>query len=237
LHVTRRLRAAYRMYAFITLVGAFGLALGWFTWLAPALCLTVAAALQLLNGWLGRPLRHRGRRYGDFASFLGPWSESLDRKASIFIEPDAARTPRIRFRLAGRGTHKKLKVRLPRHRSTEQALLKELESLGGVFDGVYLRERPHSFELSLPAQAPFTGSVASRAAQAAFTAFGCNAESTFTIFAEGGFDPYHELRVSEQIAESTSGIISRFFEARARHLRSSLSKRRGPRRLNGRADP
>ena len=230
LYASRRLRTAYRMHTVIILIGVFGITLGWFTWPVPTLCLVSIVALHLLNDWLGRPLRHRRQKFEDFASFLTPWSESLDRKASIFIEPDAPRTPRLRFRIAGRGANKRLKVRLPRRRPTEEALLRELESLAGLFEGVALRERPRSFEFSLPAQASFSGSVASRAAQAAFTALGCTEGSTFTIFAEGGSDPYHELRVSEQIAESTSGIISRFFEARARHLRSSLPKQGRPRR-------
>jgi hypothetical protein len=94
-----------------------------------------------------------------------------------------------------------------------------------MFEGPAVRERPRFFELTLPAQAPFTGSVASRTAEAAFKALGCTKESTFTIFAEGGMDPYYELRLSERIAESTSGFIGRFFEARAKRLRMSLPKK------------
>lgn len=227
LYVLRRQPATYRALALVALMGAFGIALGWFTWLVPALCLLPLAGLKFL-GWLGRPLHHRGLKFEDFPEFLGPWSESLDRRATILIEPDAHHTPRLRFRLAGRGAGKRLKVRFPRRWTTETSLLREIEALVGMFEGPVLCERPRYFELSLPAQASFTGSVASRAAEAAFKSFGCTKESTFTIFSEGGVDPYYELRLFERAAAATSGIFNRLFEARARHIRATLPKRRRP---------
>ena len=201
--------------------------------LAPiAVALAVVAALflaLLLLKWLNRPLRHRGRRFEHFHLFLDSWAESFDRGASIFVEPEAPRLPRLRFRLVGRGARKRLTVRLPHRRASSRALLAELESLIGLFEDVALRERPRSFELSLPAQAPYTGSLASRAARAAFESLGCTAESTFTIYGESrGFDPYYELRLYQRLAERP-GLLQRYAEKRARRLRAALrQKGQGP---------
>jgi len=221
---------AYRGLACIALLCAFGAWIGWFTWPVATLLLLPFAGVKFLR-WLGQPIRHRGRRFEDFQSFLGPWAESFDRGASIFIEPEAPRTPRLRFRLAGRGLGKKLKVRLLRRRASEAELRSQLDGLVAMFSEPAIRERKRSFELSLPADAPYTGSVAARAAEAAFTALGCTNESTFTIYGEGGrMDPYYALRLAERLAERLpSGFWQRYFDAHARRLRATLPKQRRPR--------
>jgi hypothetical protein len=111
---------------------------------------------------------------------------------------------------------------MPRRKATEANLRRRLESLSAPFSNVVLRERPRSFDLALPAHADYTGSVASRAAQAAFEALGCTDESTFTIYSYGGYDPYYMLRITENAAEATSGFVKRWFERRAKEIRSSL---------------
>jgi hypothetical protein len=235
LYLLRRFAFTYRFLAVFVVVGSFGISLGWFRGSVPLSGLLVVLLLVLVFRflkWLGRPIRHRGRRFSDFPSFLGPWAEAMDRRATIHVEPDARRAPRLRFRLAGRGIEKRLKVRLPTRRETSDPLLAQIESLIGLFDGPVVRSRRRSVELSLPAQAPYTGSLASRAAEAAFRSFGCSDESTFTIYAERGalfMDPYHELRSAERAATLFSGWIGRYFEARAEHLRKTLP-RQGRRR-------
>ena len=184
----------------------------------------------LFLAWLGRPTRHRGQRFADFPRFLGYWAESMDRGGRIFIQPEQPGVPRLGFRLVGRGAHKSLRVTLPRRRESDAALRSQLDALTSHFDRVEILEKPRSLELRLPAAASYTASVASRAAEAAFCALGCTAESTFTVSGSSvDSDPHYELRIAEQAAESASGVLKRWFEKRAARIRSQLSQRRPPR--------
>jgi len=178
---------------------------------------------------LGRPTRYRKQRFADFPKLFGYWAESIDRGGRIFIEPEHPGVPRLGFRLVGRGSRKSLRVTVPRRRSSEAELRSQLDSLASHFDQVEVVAKPRSLELRLPAAATYTASIASRAAEAAFLSLGCTAESTFTIYGSSvAFDPYYELRVTEQAAESATGVLKRWFEKRAARIRSHLRQRRRP---------
>jgi hypothetical protein len=103
-----------------------------------------------------------------------------------------------------------------------------LETLAAPFEDVKLRFSSRSVELRLPPVRPYAGSVASRAAEACFLSLGCSPDSTFTIHCEGGFDPLHELEVTERAADASSGWIKRFLQWRTRSIKASLSDRRRP---------
>jgi len=192
----------------------------------------IAAGLvvaYLFLSWLSRPTRYRRQRFADFPKFLGYWAESIDRGGRIFIEPDQPGVPRLGFRLVGRGSRKSLRVTVPRRRASEAALRSQLESLASHFEQVQILDKPRSLELRLPAAASYTASIASRAAEASFLAFGCTADSTFTIYGSSvAFDPYYELRITEQAVDSANGVLKRWFEKRAARIRKQLPRRRPP---------
>ena len=210
------------------MIGALGHFFGWWHWISVAYVLVGAILIYLFLLWLGGPTRYRGRRFEDFAEFLNSWPVTLDNGGRVFIEPETSGIPRLRFHIAGRGLRKRLLVRFPTRKATRSELQRRLEALTAQFEDAVLRGYPSSIELRLSAHAPYTGSVASRGAEAAFRALGCGHESTYTIHGYGDLDPYYDLEITEKAAERTSGWLKRFFERRARAIRSAISRPRTP---------
>jgi hypothetical protein len=70
LYATRRMRAAYRLYAVISLIGVFGVVLSWFTWSVAALCLVSVATLHLGLRWLERPWVYHCRSSAFLEDFI-----------------------------------------------------------------------------------------------------------------------------------------------------------------------
>ncbi len=212
------------------ILGALGVHQGWFSLPAVGIAALVVFTPYLVVTWLSQPIRHRGLEYSDFPEFLGPWPESFDRDSRIFIEAESPKKHRLRFRVSGRGGAKQLRVVLPKRKITSQQLRQDLQSLVAQFEAASLREKPRSFDLQLPACAAYTGSLASRAAQAAFEALGYSGDARFTIWGEGpGPDPNYDLKVTEEAAElAPPGLLKKLFEWRASRIRDSLDKKRKP---------
>ncbi|MGH0033160.1 MAG: hypothetical protein ACQGVC_25495 [Myxococcota bacterium] len=218
----------YDLVFFIVVFGAMGHLMGLWHWTAVAYALAAFLLLAAFLRWLGGPSRYKGQRFSDFAGFVDSWGLTLDDGGRIFIDPESRRVPRLRFRVTGRGPRKLLRVRIPTRKATRGEVEARLEALAGPFEDVTLRGHPRSIEFRLPARAAYTGSIGSRAAEAAFRGLGCDEESLFTIHCRGEIDPYYDLEITEQAAENAPGWLKRFFERRARSIRSALPRRREP---------
>jgi len=175
--------------------------------------------------WMGQPIRYRGQTYQDFPEFLGPWPERGADGESIFLK--AERDPvQLEFRISGNGPGKELQLNVPR----SSRIVPDLSALAGPFAGASVRAIGDDLEFKLPAAAPYTGSLASRAAEQVLRSLGCSGETRFTIWARGTVDLQYALAQSERIADADRGWVSRWSRRRAARLRHHLkqTKRQPP---------
>jgi len=168
--------------------------------------------------WLERPIRYRRQTFADLERFLGDWSDSGGDGFQIHIE---SRKPKVDLiaTLRGEGSAKQLVVPIG---AISEGAWPEIEALAEQFVGVVVSEQ----ELRLPGRAPYTGSVAARAAKTILAESGCKPDAHFTVFADPhSFDPHYAAELYERVSDTGDGPIQRWSRRSAKALRAEIRRK------------